>query len=93
MIGEHDDLEEMDEIAETEDQVEAELPLSDTDNVGGASVEINVDELIAEIEAESGITADHNETCARKKLEKLIEEKRVARELEEIDEFALDYSD
>ena len=93
MIGEHDDLEEMDEIAETEDQVEAELPLSDTDNVGGASVEINVDELIAGIEAESGITADHNETCARKKLEKLIEEKRVARELEEIDEFALDYSD
>ncbi|MDH3977419.1 MAG: hypothetical protein OEU86_02800 [Gammaproteobacteria bacterium] len=93
MMGEHDDFEEMDELAETEDEVEAELPISDTDNVGGASVEINVDDLIAEIEAESGISANQHETCARKRLEKLLEEKRIARELEEIDEFALDYID
>lgn len=63
----------------------------DTDNVGDASVEINVDELISEVEAE-GLPADHyKDASARKKLDELLEEKRMSRETADIDDFDFDF--
>lgn len=62
-------------------------------NVGEISVEIDVDELIAELEADSGLSSDSNEQDPRKRLEDILEKRRAARELEEIDEFALESVD
>ena len=58
-----------------------------TDNVGEASVEFDVEELIAELEADSGPQSNSTEASARKRLEEVLEKRRVAHELEELDEF------
>ena len=94
MIGDHDDLVEVDELDEDLDQEDSTDDLAtQTANVGETSVEIDVEELIAELEAESGVSADNCEEDPRKRLEKILEERRAARELEDIDEFALDTHD
>ena len=90
MIGDHDDLDEVNELDDIEAPAEQDTP---TANVGETSVEINVEELIAELEADTGISAGGNETDPRKRIERLLEERRAARELEEIDQFALDLLD
>ncbi len=62
-----------------------------SDNVGEISVEINLDELLAEMEAE-GIRTDHlHGNYARRRLEELMEQKRLARELVDFDD--LDFED
>ncbi|RMF96011.1 MAG: hypothetical protein D6727_09365 [Gammaproteobacteria bacterium] len=81
-----DELDEDPELAENEDGEE-----SSSDNVGETSVEINVDELIAEMEAE-GIRTDHlHGNYARRRLEELMEQRRLARELGDFDD--LDFED
>jgi len=103
MIGDHDDPVEVDELdkdLDTEGTMEdldpeesaGELALQ-TPNGGETSVEIDVEELIAELEADSGVSAHSSEEDPRKRLEKILEERRAARELEEIDEFAVDTLD
>lgn len=57
-----------------------------TDNVGETSVEINVEDLIAEIEAESSEQADGRSSASRKRLDEILEEKRAARELEDFED-------
>ena len=57
-----------------------------TDNVGEISVEFNVDDLIAELEAERAKSSD-NSDCPRKKLEEILEQRQAAREAKEIDGF------
>lgn len=57
-----------------------------TDNVGETSVEINVEDLIAEIEAESGVEANPRGSNARKRLDEMLEEKRSSRELEDFED-------
>lgn len=52
-----------------------------TDNVGDVSVEINVEELVAEIEASQGDDA-HMKMEIRKRLEKIQEQKAAAKELD-----------
>lgn len=100
MVGDRDDVgliddeddfddDELDgEFEDFEDTTQLEVD-SKSSNVGDASVELNVEELIAEIEAESGLTAPQGKS-ARKRLEALLEERRAARELDEWDEYALD---
>ncbi len=90
MIGDRDDLDEVNELDDVEAPEEQEMP---TANVGETSVEIDVEELIAELEADTGTSAGSSETDPRKRIEKLLEERRAARELEEIDDFALDLLD
>jgi len=90
MIGDHDDL---DQVEEFDDEEPTSTVETQTANVGETSVEIDVEELIAELEADSNIMADKSEQDSRKRLEKLLEERRAARELEEIDEFAFDEVD
>ena len=52
-----------------------------TDNVGDVSVEINVEELVAEIEASQGDDA-HMKMEIRKRLEEIQEQKAAAKELD-----------
>jgi hypothetical protein len=73
------------EDAEEEEEAEAE-PVTETDNVGDPSVEINVEELIHELEVD-GVTRPGREQAAKRRLEELIEKKRSKRELEDFDDY------
>jgi len=92
MIGDQEETVEVEgEEFEAEDSTnELKAPSA---NVGEISVEIDVDELIAELEADSGLSSDSNEQDPRKRLEDILEKRRATRELEEIDEFALESVD
>ncbi len=81
------------EVDELEDEELMDDQAEETANVGETSVEIDVEELIAELEADSGKSAGSHDEDPRKRLERILEERRAARELEEIDEFALDLVD
>ena len=79
----------VDEKDETEETQEAEvLQVGDTDNVGDASVEINVEELISELEADGLTEACADEHFAKKKrLEELMEQRRARQDLEDFDDY------
>ena len=83
------------EEVEEEDDEESEEPeeassggeaAAETDNVGDASVEINVEELIHELEGD-GVARPGREQAAKKRLEDLMEKKRSKRELEDFDDY------
>lgn len=77
--------------AEAEDTVDGTLDaeVAVTDNVGEQSIEINVEGLIAELEAESQHAKAPEVHCARRKLEDYLERKRIARELEDFEDFVV----
>lgn len=81
------------EEIEDEDEEEAEDEESEsateTDNVGDPSVEINVEELIHELEVDTGSRADR-EQAAKRRLEELMEKKRSKRELEDFDDYEIE---
>jgi hypothetical protein len=58
-----------------------------TDNVGELSIEINVESLIAELEADCQHGKPLEVHCARHKLEDYLERKRIAQELEDFEDF------
>lgn len=74
-----------------EPEAEAAPAVAPTDNVGDISVEVNVEDLIAQIESESkgGSAPDGS---ARRKIEDILEEKRVAKEIMDLDDFDIDDS-
>ena len=83
---EEDEIEEEDEEeAEEEEGGEA---AAETDNVGDPSVEINVEELIHELEAD-GVTRPGREQAAKRRLEELMEQKRSKRDLEDFDDYEI----
>ena len=87
MIGENEQV-----IENTEDEVQLEkepAPTSTTDNVGETSVEINIEELIAELEADAGMEHNTDEAATKKRLEEILEQRRQEHELAEMDEFDL----
>jgi hypothetical protein len=94
-IDEADETDETEEVekAETEEssegegEVEEAAPAPETDNVGDPSVEINVEELIHEIEAEGEASRPGRELAAKRRLEDLMERKRSKRELEDFDDY------
>ncbi len=73
------------------EEQEAETPAApaSTDNVGDISVEVNVEDLIAQIEAESkdGVSPSGS---ARRRIEDILEEKRIAREIMDLDDFDIE---
>jgi hypothetical protein len=77
---------ELDDAANGE--VAAEIELSD--NVGEQSVEINVETLIAELEADSHRGRTRDVHCARRKLEDYLESKRIAHDIEDFEDFEID---
>ena len=92
MLGDKDDIKDVDTNNDFDDtmELEAEENAVKSGNVGDPSVELNVDEIVAELEADMGIEPSNDGQDARKRLESLLEERRAARELDELDEFALD---
>ncbi|MEQ1801646.1 MAG: hypothetical protein ABL989_06975 [Gammaproteobacteria bacterium] len=68
--------------------LEAEVAV--TDNVGEQSIEINVESLIAELEAESRHGKAPDMQCARRKLDDFLERKRIARDLEDFEDFLVE---
>lgn len=70
-----------------DDSLEVEAAI--TDNVGEQSIEINVESLVAELEAESRQDKAPDLLCARRKLEDYLERKRIAQELEDFEDFAV----
>lgn len=94
-IGEIDEVgqagvaDEIDEIDEFDDDELDNKDYEASSNVGEISVEINIEDLIAEIEADRPPRPISVEKSARKRLEELLEERRAARELGEDDEFDL----
>ncbi len=68
-----------------DDDLEVETAV--TDNVGEQSIEINVENLIAEIEAESQQGKSPDVRCARRKLEDYLERKRIAQDIEDFEDF------
>ena len=79
------------EDEELDDEADVEftetIVIEGGDNVGGASVELNVAELVSDIEAAKNESEDG--AAARRRLEALLEEKRLARLLDEEDDFGI----
>lgn len=71
---------------ETETEAGTGRAAASTDNVGDISVEVNVEDLIAQIETENkgGLAPDGS---ARRKIEDILEEKRVAKEIMDLEDF------
>ena len=82
--------EEEEEVEDEDDKESAEVDsteaAAETDNVGDASVEINVEELIHELEVDNG-SRPGGEQAAKRRLEELMERKRSKRELEDFDDY------
>lgn len=76
-----------------DDDSDADLDTDDTvktgeasSNVGETSVEIDVEELIAELEADRDTPPRSEGQSCRKRLEDVLEERRIAHELDDIDD-------
>jgi len=82
-----EETEETEEADEGEDDAEESAAPPETDNVGDPSVEINVEALIHEIEAEGDTSRPGGELAAKRRLEDLMEKKRAKRELEDFDDY------
>jgi hypothetical protein len=82
--------EEFEEEVEEEKAEPEELEVEEvTDNVGDPSVEINVEELIHELEADGLVSSIDREKSTRKRLEELMERKRAMRELEDFEDYEI----
>jgi hypothetical protein len=77
------------EVAVDEDFSQETVVISETDNVGDVSVEINVEELVAEIEAAQDDDGRKNKEI-RRRLEEIQEKKRAAEEFEDTFDIDLD---
>lgn len=82
-VAEDDFDEEFAETPDDEESVEEEV----TDNVGEASVEINVEELIREFESHALGDALCRGADAKHRLEELMELRRARLELEDFDDY------
>ena len=84
MNGEIIDDEELDDVAE-----DIELDDDDIDNVGDISVEINVDELVAKIEADDDDDAAKKKEVHRR-MEELNEQRKAEKDIDSTFNFNLD---
>ena len=73
-----------DEIDRDFDEPEGTI---ETDNVGEPSVELDLNALMAEVEAEGVSSEPVKEAEKRKRLEEMLEQKRIERELRELENF------
>ncbi len=90
-MGDRDKAEDA-EVDTDEEITEETVVLTETgvtDNVGDVSVEINVEELVAEIEASQGDDA-HMKMEIRKRLEEIQEQKAAAKEIDSTFDIDLD---
>jgi hypothetical protein len=87
-VSDDDDVE-LDE-GDTEDESDDFSPAKGSDNVGDVSVEINVEELIAELEGSADSSAARKKEV-RRRLEEIREQREAMKELE--DTFSFDLND
>lgn len=88
----YDDAFNQDDIVDNNDDDSADLEDSsgdDDDNVGQASVEINVESLIAEIEQDKAKSSD-NYGDLRNRLDEMLEKKKHKHDLDGFDEYDID---
>jgi hypothetical protein len=83
------EAEEEEEKKTTTEELDEEDEEEETDNVGDPSVEINVEELIHELEADGLVSRIDKEKSTRKRLEELMEKKRSLRELEDFEDYKI----
>jgi len=83
---EEEEIQEDDDEESEEEEGGSEAAAPETDNVGDASVEINVEELIDELEGD-GVVRPGREQAAKRRLEELMEKKRSKRDLEDFDDY------
>ena len=81
-----EEIEDEDDEESEEESSPTTEAAAETDNVGDASVEINVEELIHELEGD-GVGRPGREQAAKRRLEELMEKKRSKRELEDFDDY------
>ncbi len=86
MSVEETDLIDDEPVEDEEESVETDGEPG-TDNVGDPSVEINVEELLQSLEAESMGDKSRSGTIARHRLEEIMENKRARRDLEDFDDY------
>jgi hypothetical protein len=79
----------VDEDIESDESDQNDLDDADTDNIGDPSIEINVEDLIHELEADGLVSRIDKEKNTRKRLEELMERKRAMRELEDFDDYEI----
>ena len=77
------------ESTEVSDDLVLSDDIDDDGNVGDISVEINVEELVAKIEAGDGDDADHKKEIHRR-LEEIEDQRQVEQELDSTFNFNLD---
>lgn len=89
MIDDLDDDDMLEESVDDEDKAvdDGETGEDGNDNVGDPSVEINVEELISELEAQGFSSKFGNEKDAKHRLEELMERKRARRDLEDFEDY------
>ena len=82
--------EEIEDVSEDTLQTKSLADNQITDNVGDASVEINVEELIHELEADGLTEACAEEhAAAKRRLEDVMEKRRSKQEIEDFDDYDL----
>lgn len=81
-----EEIEDEDDEESEEESSPTTEAAAETDNVGDASVEINVEELIHELEGD-GVARPGREQAAKRRLEELMEKKRAKQELEDFDDY------
>jgi hypothetical protein len=81
-----EEIEDEDDEESEEESSPTTEAAAETDNVGDASVEINVEELINELEVDVDARPGR-EQAAKRRLEELMEKKRSKRELEDFDDY------
>ena len=77
-------------LADESSDDDLEVDAAVTDNVGEQSIEINVENLIAELEAETQNEMTPDVRCARRKLEDYLERKRIAQDIEDFEDFEVE---
>jgi len=84
-----EEIEEETEEAEEAEAEEAEPVAAETDNIGDASVEINVEDLITQLEVQGVVSRASKEQAAKRRLEELMEQKRSKRDLEDFEDYEI----
>jgi len=79
----------LDDDLESDEPETDDIDDDDNDNVGDPSIEINVEDLIHELEADGLVSRIDKEKNTRKRLEELMERKRARRELEDFDDYEI----
>lgn len=87
-VPDEEQVEDVEEELPEETVVLSEAPI--TDNVGDVSVEINVEELIAEVEASQDSDSE-NRKEVRRRLDEIQDEKEASKDLD--DTYAIDLDD